>query len=104
MKTLVTVMTAAAMTLGVVGTSQAADVAFKYNPNASVPSVYKKLNTQAKKVCVAELGPLRHYGLIDCVEDYVGQIVDKIDRVELTAYHNQMTSEDKVIKLAQLDK
>ena len=104
MKTLVTVMTAAAMTLGVAGTSQAAEVAFKYNPNATVASVYSDLNTQANKICKAELGPLRHYGLTDCVTDYVGQIVGKIDRVELTAYHNQMSSEGKVIKLAQLNK
>jgi len=105
MKTLVTVMTAAALTLGVVGTSQAADeVVFKDDAKASVAEVYTDLNRQAKKICKTEMGAFRQYGIQRCVDDYVGQIVSKINRLELTAYHNRMTSTGDIIELAQLDK
>ena len=103
MKTLVTVMTAAAMTLGVVGTSQASDqVAFKYDAKASVAEVYSDLNRQAKKICKAEMGAFRQYGIDKCVNDYVGQIIGKIDRVELTAYYQRMTGKGELIELAEL--
>lgn len=108
MKTLVTLLTTAALTLGVSITSQAADaeqVAFKYNPKASVATTYTSLKSQARKICKNELGVMMQYSGGKCINTYVTEIVGKIDRVELTAYHNQMTMpESGTIRLASLSK
>ena len=105
MKTFVSMMTAAVLTLGVATTSQAKDeVAFSYNPDASVEKTYEALNQQATKICKDELGAFRQYGLRKCASDYMEQIVEKIDRVELYAYHNRMISgSSDIIELAQLE-
>ncbi len=106
MKKFVTVLTAAALTMGVSAASHAADkeVAFSYNPAAPVSAVYTDLRIQANKVCKSELGPLIYYAAGKCINDYVEQIVVKIDRLELTALHNsRVAGEAKIIQLTQLD-
>lgn len=105
MKNLVTVMTAAALTMGVAGTSQAdEEVAFKYKPSESASEIYSDLNRQAKRLCKDELGAFARLNLRECMKDYVGQIVGKINRVELTAYHNRMIGKEDIIYLAEKKK
>ena len=107
MKNFVTLLSATALTLMVSAHSHAGisdEVAFTYNPSASADVTYTSLSKQAKKVCDGELGPLMHHGAAKCMDSYVSEIVGKINRAELTAYHNGRTSETTdVIQLAQLD-
>ncbi len=107
MKKFVTLCTAA-LTLAISTPSFAADkseVAFTYNPDAAVETTYAKLSKQAYKVCQAELGPFMQYGAADCVEAYMADIIGKINRIDLTAYHKVQTSDDRdVIMLAKLEK
>ena len=81
------------------------DVQFKYNPSAPAATTYMKLSKQAKKACKAELGPLVYLAGTECVEDYMSEVVAKINQTGLTAFHKSEQSDAvKVIKLSELEK
>ena len=77
------------------------DVRFSYDASASAQETLDDLKTQARKICDRELGPLKHYGASECVNDYVGQIVKKIDRRDLTALY--MGSETQTVLMTDLN-